>query len=149
MLLSDYIRRDHILTDMEAPDKTGALEKLCRFAAGLTRLDAAALLDVVRAREAMGSTGIGFGVALPHGTSDLVDAPLVVLATAKTAVEFDSLDGQPVRLFVMLITPAGDSGEHLQLLTRLGTILKSQDAVREFLAAPNPDELFELILKRQ
>lgn len=149
MLLSDYIRRDHILTDMAASDKTGALETLCRFAARLRGLDAQALLDVVMAREKMGSTGIGFGVALPHGATDLLDTPLVALATAKTAVEFDSLDGQPVRLFVLLVTPAGDSGEHLQLLTRLGTMLKSGEAVREFLAAQNPDELFELILKRQ
>ncbi|UQZ88511.1 hypothetical protein C4J81_04540 [Deltaproteobacteria bacterium Smac51] len=150
MLLSDYIRREHILTGFEAPDKSGALAGLCRFAAALAGLDTEALLAVVMDREAMGSTGLGGGVALPHGKSPLVDKPLVVLATSKNGVDFDSIDGRPVRLFILLLTPAaGDSREHLQLLARLGAMFKSPDAVNEVLQAGSAEEIFEFIARRQ
>lgn len=150
MRLSDYIRREHILTGFEAPDKSGALAALCRFAADLAGLEVRPLLAVAMDRESMGSTGLGGGVALPHGKSPLVDKPLVVLATSPGGVDFDSLDRKPVHLFVLILTPTeGDGREHLQLLARLGAMFKSSEAVREFLSAAGPDEVFELILKRQ
>jgi PTS system nitrogen regulatory IIA component len=150
MQLSDYIRREHIFTGFTAPDKPGAVAALCRLAAGVSGVDAQALLNVVMNREAMGSTGLGGGVALPHSHTDLVDTPLIIVAIASQWINFESLDKKPVRLFVLLLTPAkGDSREHLQLLARLGAMFKSNDTVEEFLSAQSPDEVFELILKRQ
>jgi PTS system nitrogen regulatory IIA component len=150
MQLSDYIKREHINCGFEAPDKPGAMAALCRLAAGLSGADAQALLNVVMHREAMGSTGLGGGVALPHSHTSLVDKPLVILAISPKGVDFESLDNKPVRLFILLLTPAdGDSREHLQLLARLGAMFKSNDTVEEFLSAQSPDEVFELILKRQ
>ncbi len=150
MRLSDYIRREHILTGFEAPDKSGALAALCRFAADLAGLEARPLLAVAMDRESMGSTGLGGGVALPHGKSPLVDRPLAVLATSPRGVDFDSLDQKPARLFVLFLTPEeGDVREHLQLLTRLGAMFKSGEAVGEFLAAASPDEVFERLVKRE
>lgn len=150
MQLSDYIRREHIFTGLAAPDKTGALAALCRLAAGLRGLDYQAVLKAVTDREAMGSTGLGGGVAMPHSHTSLVDKALVILAVSEKGVDFESPDTRPVRLFVLLLTPAGDDGrEHLQILARLGAMFKSSGAVEEFLSAQSPDEIFELIQKRQ
>ncbi len=150
MRLSDYISREDILTGFEAPDKAGALEKLCCFAAERRGLSGASLLRVVMEREAMGSTGIGSKVALPHGKSPDVTRPLLVLAVSAKGVDFDSLDLNPVQLFVLLITPAkGGAWEHLQILARLGGMFKSEESVRDFLEAESPKEIFELILRRE
>lgn len=149
MALTDYITEDHILTDFRAVGKPEALESLCRFAASLRGLDQGPVLQVVLEREELGSTGLGGGVAIPHGKSPLVKTPLLILAVAPDGVDFDSIDGQPVRVFVLMLTPQdGDAREHLQLLARLGAIFKSQSAVEEFLTARTPAEARAVLARR-
>ncbi len=149
MILTDFIKEDDILTDFQAPDKAGALEALCRFAAGRHGLDYEAVLAVVWNRERLGSTGLGGGVALPHGQAAGVKRPVLALAVSPAGVEFDSLDGRPVRVFVLLLTPTGDDRrEHLALLARLGALFKSPAAVEEVLAARVPADVYDFLLRR-
>ncbi len=149
MVLSDYITEDRIVTDFAAADKADALAGLCRLAARIHGLPYERILDVVRDREAVGSTGLGGGVALPHGRSPDVPHPVLVMALASRGVDFDSLDGKPVRVFVLILTPlTGDRQEHLQILARLGGLFKSRAAVEEVLTASTPAEVYDFLARR-
>ena len=150
MILTDYIPRTHIVTDFKAQSKDQALTGLCQLASDLAqKADPKTFLDVVQARENAGSTGFGGGVALPHGKSSSVDKPLVVMAVSPSGVDFDSLDGQPVHVFVLMLTPlAGNGREHLQLLAHVGALFKSPQAVHEIRSAQNADEIYGFLAKR-
>lgn len=150
MMLTDYIKEDRIITDFKAADKREALERLCDYVARLDHLPKAEILQVVLEREETGSTGLGGGVALPHGKSPLVTSPVLILALAPAGVDFDSLDGRPVQLFVLLLSPRdGDGREHLQLLARLGGLFKSPAAVLEILKAASPAEVYDFLARRE
>ncbi|MDR0881783.1 MAG: PTS sugar transporter subunit IIA, partial [Candidatus Adiutrix sp.] len=117
MHLTDYLKEDDIFTDFRAADKAAALGNLCRHAAERHGLCYDHILQVVLDREELGSTGLGGGVALPHGQTSDVEKPALTLALAPEGVDFDSLDGPPVRIYVLILTPlAADGREHLQLL---------------------------------
>ena len=149
MKLTDYLKPDHIFPDFQAKDKCSALKSLCRLAAGLHGLDYQKILKVVLDREASGSTGLGGAVALPHGKSAEVERPILLMALSRTGVDFDSLDGKPVRLFVLLLSPKeGDGGEHLQLLASLGRLLKSSNTVAEILSSADAAGVYELLKQR-
>lgn len=149
MKISDYLKPDHIFIDFTARDKKEALDKLCFLAADLHGLDSASIIKVVRDREALGSTGIGGFVALPHGKSPDIENAILLMALAKDGVDFDSLDGYPVKIFVLLLSPKnGEGGEHLQLLASLGRLLKSESVVAEFLSAAEADDVYKILLQR-
>ena len=149
MKLTDYLKPDHIFTDFRAEDKSSALRLLCRLAAGLDGLDYQKILQVVLNRETSGSTGLGGSVALPHGKSTEVERPILLMALSKAGVDFDSLDGKPVKLFVLLLSPKeGDGGEHLQLLASLGRLLKSGSVVAEILSSADADGVYQLLQER-
>lgn len=150
MKLTDYLRPDHIVTGFDAENKTAALEKLCRLAADLHGLDYPAVLQVVLDREATGTTGLGGAVALPHGKTSAVDRSILLMALSRRGVPFDSLDGAPVKVFVLLLSPKdGEGREHLQLLAGLGRLLNSRSVVEDILAADDADEVFGLLGERE
>lgn len=150
MMLTAYIKEDRIITDLKAAGKREALELLCGHAARLDHLPKEEILQVVLDREEIGSTGLGGGVALPHGKSALLSRPALILALAPAGVDFDSLDGRPAQVFVLLLSPRdGDGREHLQLLARLGGLFKSPAAVAEILEASTPAEVYDFLARRE
>lgn len=150
MKLTDYLTPDHIVTGFTATDKASALAALCRLAADSYSLDYQTILQVVMDREALGSTGLGGGVALPHGQSPGLDHSVLLMAISTQGVDFDSIDGRPVKLFVFLLSPKDvEKSAHLQLLACLGRFLKSPGVVDEMLAASGPEHVFRLLLERE
>ena len=142
MALTDHLRPERIRLNFAAEGKAQALAALSRFAAEGGRLSAGEALAVITAREALGSTGIGGGVALPHGRLPGLAEPVLVLALAPGGVEFDSLDGWPVRVLALVLTgEEGQGQQHLQLLARLGAVLKSPEAVAELAGARTEAEV--------
>jgi mannitol/fructose-specific phosphotransferase system IIA component (Ntr-type) len=144
--LNDYLTEGQIWLDFTAGSKAEALAALSRLAAEARGLSPAEVLAVLTAREALGSTGVGGGVALPHGRLPGLTSPMLGLALAPGGVEFDSLDGRPVRLLALVLTGA-DGREHLQLLARLGALFKSPEAVDEILTARTPPEVLNLLAR--
>lgn len=107
--------------------------------------DRATALQALMARERKMSTGMDHGVAIPHGKTETVDELVVALGTHPTGVEFEALDGEPSRIFVMTLSPKDRSGPHIQFLAEVSRILRSE-AVREMiLAAKNPEELLRIV----
>lgn len=149
MHLTDYISAGDIIADFKAEDKARALKSLCDLAAQRHGLDPDGLLEIIMKRENLGSTGLGGGVALPHGQSREAERPLLLMAVSPQGVEFNSLDGLPVHIFVLIITPVGGDGrEHLQILARLGSLFTAKSAVEEVLAAAGPEEIYAVLAKR-
>jgi mannitol/fructose-specific phosphotransferase system IIA component (Ntr-type) len=144
--LTDYLAEGQVWLDFTAGSKAEVLAALSRLAAEARGLSPAEVLAVLAAREELGSTGVGGGVALPHGRLPGLTSPVLGLALAPGGVEFDSLDGRPVRLLALLLTGADGRG-HLQLLARLGAMFKSPEAVDEVLAARTPPEVLALLAR--
>jgi mannitol/fructose-specific phosphotransferase system IIA component (Ntr-type) len=143
--LTGHITEDRVWLDFEAGSKAetlGALSRLVAEACGLSRAE---VLEVLAAREELGSTGFG-EVALPHGRLPGLASPVLALALAPKGVEFDSLDGRPVRLLALVLTGA-DGREHLQLLARLGALFKSPEAVSEILTIRTPAGVLEFLAR--
>lgn len=127
MLLSEFLPPDHVRLTLQATDKTGLLRELSEFLAEMDGGDAERLLHAVEEREAVLSTGIGHGVAVPHGRSEGVGRLCVVAGRTEHPVAFDAPDGAPVRLLFMVAGPPGDASRHVQVLGSIARLVQRDD----------------------
>lgn len=147
LLLTDLLTPDRIRIPLRARTKDELLEELVEVVADSDELsDRTELLRAVREREAVLSTGIGNGVAIPHGKSVAVPELRMAAGTAEHAVDFDALDGEPVRLLFLLVGPESAAGPHIKALSRISRIIR-QDSVRERLINATSAEEFYHALK--
>ncbi len=137
--LSSLLTPDRVHVGLDASTKADVLRRVVALAATSPAVtDAAQLLADVEAREAMLSTGVGGGLALPHARSAAVRETVAAFATLAAPVDFEALDGEPVRLVLLLAGPDSDPGAHVRLLSRVSRLM-SAAAVRErLLAATDP-----------
>jgi PTS system nitrogen regulatory IIA component len=148
MNLVDIINKDLILPDLSAKHKKEVLEELCRAVAEDRKVSPVPLLQVLMDRERLGSTGIGDGVAIPHGKTEQIDKMVIACGRSREGVDFESMDGRPTHLFFLLLAPENTTGEHLKALAKLSRLLKDPSFRQEFLAAEDQSDLFELITSR-
>jgi PTS system nitrogen regulatory IIA component len=148
MKLPEIIEEEYIIPELKAKDKRGVLEELAEVISDHEpAIDKAALVKVLMERERLGSTGIGDGVAIPHGKMNGVRHPVISFGRSKQGLDFDSMDGQPAHLFFLLIAPEDSSGIHLQVLARIAKILKNR-AFRQKLMEPSTrKELYQTIIE--
>lgn len=146
MLLTDLLTIDRIRIPLNAVSKEDVLRELVQVITSNGVDEPEEVLRAVRERESVLSTGIGNGVAIPHGKSSQV--PDLVMAAGRTSgpVEFDSLDGQPVRLLFMLVGPETAAGPHIKALSRISRLIR-KDSVRETLVNASSAEEFYRALK--
>ena len=146
MLLTDLLTVDRIKIPLQARSKDEILRELVqviRDEDGIT--DSDEVLRAVREREAVLSTGIGNGVAIPHGKSPLVPSLVMAAGCTSEPVEFDSLDGQPVQLFFLLVGPETAAGPHIKALSRISRLVRRDDARERLLNSKNPQEFFRAL----
>jgi PTS system nitrogen regulatory IIA component len=103
------------------------------------------VLQAVVEREKIMSTGIGDGIAIPHGKSDAVSALAAALGIHKRGVSFEALDGEPAYVFFLLVSPANVSGPHIKALARISRLLKNDAFKKKLIAAATPAEIMEII----
>ncbi len=124
--IKDLLQDDLIIEDIAATDKNGVLREFARLLRVKGKIeDEEVLVRVLTEREAFGSTGIGDGVAIPHGKLGNVPGIIVAFGRSKRGVEYQSLDAKPVFLFFLLVTPDDKPGDHLMTLARITRILKN------------------------
>lgn len=124
MTLGDFIKQDAIRLDLEAEDKDGVLDELLDILEKSFSLTNLSLVkNMIKSREELGSTGIGKGVAIPHGRSLVANRIMAGFARTKNPVEYNSIDDKPVNLFFVVIAPPLESSNHY--LPLLGTIAKA------------------------
>jgi mannitol/fructose-specific phosphotransferase system IIA component (Ntr-type) len=141
VLLSQLLTPQRIRIPLAAGDKPAALRELVRIVASDDLVAAAELLLAVEEREAVLSTGIGYGVAIPHGRSGRVTDVRVSAGVTTVPIEFGSLDGSPVRLFFLLVGPESEAGTHVRALSRISRLVR-QPLVRERLVQSATSEEF-------
>jgi mannitol/fructose-specific phosphotransferase system IIA component (Ntr-type) len=131
---------------MVAADRRSAIVALTDKLATLAGAEPAAVLDAVLERESVQSTGIGFGVAIPHGRSAAVRELSMVAGVSPSPVPFDAIDGEPVRLFFLIVGPEASAGLHVKILSRIARLVR-RDAVRQqLLEAATADAFYHAIL---
>ena len=129
MDLSDLIEVPAIMPALKANSKKQALQLLAEKAARITGLPEREIFDTVLRREKLGSTGVGNGIAIPHGKIPGVRRITGVFARMEQPVDFDSLDDQPVDLIFLLLAPEGAGADHLKALSRIARVLRDGDTV--------------------
>lgn len=142
MLLSDLLTPERIRVPLRGDSKDAVLEELVgvlRAAGAVERADE--VLGAVREREKVLSTGIGSGVAIPHGKSDSIPELMMAAGVAERPVDFDALDGRPVTLFFLLVGPEASATAHVKALSRISRLVR-RDAFRERLAGARSAEEF-------
>jgi mannitol/fructose-specific phosphotransferase system IIA component (Ntr-type) len=134
LLLTELLSIERIKIPLESQNKDDLLRELVNVAAGPGASDREDLLRAVREREAVLSTGIGHGVAIPHGKSSAVNDLRMAAGRSARPVDFDALDGEPVSLFFLLVGPESAAGPHIKALSRISRLVR-KDEVREKLVA--------------
>ncbi len=148
MRLSEILAIDNIIPELKAKDKKGVLGELAEVIASYdANIDKEMLLKVLIEREHLGSTGIGDGVAIPHGKLSSVKQPIVSFGRSKKGLDFDSMDGQPAFLFFLLLAPENSSGVHLQVLTKIARILKSSTFRKALMQVDSREEIYQTIIQ--
>ena len=146
MRLGEFLDKDLVLADLNAKGKSEVLAELIRPVVGkLESFDQDKALKVLLERESLGTTGIGEGIAIPHGKLDSVDRILLVVGRSVEGVEFDALDFKPCTIFFLVLAPEQVAGMHLRVLAHISRLLKDEGFRREFLSAPDKEALWKLL----
>ena len=146
MRILDLVPPEAVVDGLRSETKEGVLcelsEAVCRLMPSLSPERLAAIL---MEREALGSTGIGEGVAIPHGKVPGIDRLVALFGRSREGVQFSSLDGKPARLFFLVVAPENSAGMHLKALARISRLLKDERFRRKLLAAEGADGLLQAL----
>ena len=148
MRMSDFVVRDAIIPELSATNKEGVIREMVESLRAAGQFRGGDLDDVVKAilkRELLGSTGIGRGVAIPHTKHNSVERLIGTVAVSSKGVAFDSLDGEPVYVFVLLISPQDRPGDHLRALENVSRSLRDDVFVRSLRSATTREEIIALL----
>ena len=145
MRLSDILSIERVTTSLSADDKDAVLQRL---AAMFETQDTEEVFRVFKEREALASTGVGSGVAIPHGRLGSVDRLQAALAISPEGVDFEAVDGQLAHIFVAVLAPERHTGEHLKALARISRLLRDEAVRRELLAAGSAERALSIVLDR-
>ena len=150
MNLLDILSKTCVRVPLEATTKQGAIDELVDLVANAGRVgDAAQLKEAVWSRETTRTTGIGHGLAIPHGKCDTVSDLAMAMGTPSEPIDFASIDGKPVRLVVLLASPVDRTSDHIQALARISRIMAAESFREKAFAAQSAKALFELIASEE
>lgn len=131
---------------LEAQDKEGVLRELAAiFASADPGLEAEEVFAQFKDREALGTTGLGSGVAIPHGRLHGLDGFRIAVARHLAGVDFEAVDGEDVHIFVAILAPAERNGQHVRLLAELSRVLRPAEARRRILEADSVEALLDVL----
>ena len=148
MKINDFLCSKAVTSHLKSNTKKEVIEDLVDLLISADVIDKKSkpkIIETLLAREALGSTAIGQGIAIPHGKCDSVDKLTAALGISKGGVDFDSLDGEPVYIFFLLIAPADSAGPHLKALARISRLLKDKYFRENLKGADDDRTLLNLI----
>lgn len=149
MSLNDFITRESILPSLKATNKKQALQDISDRAAEVSGIGAREIFDALIQRERLGSTGIGNGIAIPHGKLAKCDHIIGIFARLDRPIDFESLDGSPVDLIFLLLAPEHAGADHLKALARIARVLRDPTMTARLRATKDADGLFLLLTQSQ
>ena len=145
MEIADLLSPDAVLAHVKATTKKQVLQEMAHKAALLTQLPERRIFETLTEREKLGSTGMGQGIAIPHGRVAGVEKLTGLFAQLDHPVDFDSMDDQPVDLVFLLLAPEGAGADHLKALARVSRLLRNQTICEKLRAAPQAATLYALL----
>lgn len=149
MKIGDILSGDLIIPELTSKNKKEVLEELVSVIVKQNKLiNKEELIEVLLEREQLGSTGIGDGIAIPHGKLKNIGALLASFGKSIDGVDFDSMDGKPTHLFFLLVAPENSAGIHLKALARISRLLKDSSFKQDLMEAKLKDDLFKTIIER-
>lgn len=147
MPVADFLDRDSIVLNLASDGKEAALRELVDLLASKGFIsDAASVTGALLEREKLGSTGIGEGVAIPHGKFKELDRVVAAFGRSRMGVDFDAMDGEPVNILFLLLAPENNPSLHLKALARVARLLKSEDFRADLLRCKSADELYKKLV---
>lgn len=146
-LLTGLLQEKHLVLNLRVAGKAALLADMARRAAAATDIPDASLRAALTAREALGSTGFGAGIAVPHARIAGLAAPFALFARLDRPIPFDAIDGQPVDLVFLLLSPSAADGTHLALLAAISRRLRDKAVARSLRTARCPAEALEVIVR--
>lgn len=150
MKITDFLSLKGIKIDLEATDKESALKELVDILADIKDIgDKKSILRALIERENLGSTGIGQGIAIPHGKTDKVDGLVSVLGISRKGLNFEALDGEPVYILFLLVAPKDTAGPHLKALAQISRLLRDTFFCELLRRCKTPKDVFDLISKEE
>ena len=150
MNLSEIITPDLVIPNLVAHDKEAVLAELAAPIFGAwPHLEKDRVIGILMDREKLGSTGIGEGIAIPHGKLPDIDRLLISFGRSVAGVDYDSMDGQPAHLFFLLLAPESSTGIHLKALAKLAKLLKNASFRAALLKAADAPEIVRLITAQE
>lgn len=145
MALAGLLHQNAIIPAMRANSKKQLLQELAAKASKLTGLPEREIFDVILQRERLGSTGVGNGIAIPHGKLSNLPSIVGIFARLETPVDFEALDDQPVDLVFLLLAPEGAGADHLKALSRIARVLRDHDMVTRIRASDSASAIYTLL----
>ena len=146
MKITDILGEDSIIEELTSRDKKGVLEELVSILVEHGRLkDTEKSVQVLLERERLGSTGIGDGIAIPHGKLHQINNIICSFGRTRTGIDFQSIDEKPTYLFFLLLAPEDSASEHLQALARLSRLLKDDQLRKQLLKAKTKQDIYRII----
>ena len=150
MNLLDFLTPECIKAPLAAADKRGVIDELVDVLSVVKKVaDAAALKEAVWTRELTRTTGIGHGLAIPHGKSTGLSALAIAIGKPAKPMDFQAIDGQPVRLVVLLASPPDRTSDHIQALARISRLMTMDDFRNKIYAAQTSAEIYELLRSQE
>ena len=147
--IQDMLRKDYIIDDLKSKTKKEALAELSEvFLHDNTDIDRDSVVEVLMDREKLGSTGIGEGIAIPHGKLKGLENLIVSFGRSRVGVDFDSLDGGPVHLFFLLVAPENSAGQHLKALAKISRMLKDVSFRESLVEADSTEAIYDIIVEK-
>jgi mannitol/fructose-specific phosphotransferase system IIA component (Ntr-type) len=148
MDLGDILSKDQIITDLKAATRWEAIDELLANLVATGKIKAEhqeAIASVVKKRESSMSTGIGFGIGIPHASTDLISEVVGALGRSKPGVNFDALDNQPVHLVMLFLVPQGQFQKHLHTLANIAKLLHRADFRQALEQAPEAEAMLRIV----
>ena len=145
MTITDLVAPEAILPALKVNSKKQALQELAARAAALTGQNERAVFEVLLQREKLGTTAVGYGVAIPHGKLPKLEKLFGLFARLERPIDFEAMDGQPVDLVFLLLAPEGAGADHLKALARIARLLRDQDVAKKLRASRDAQAIYSVL----
>jgi len=145
MKISQLLNKNSIIADLSANNKQGVIKELAAAISETTNASDQQIASVLMEREELGSTGIGGGIAIPHGKLNLVENIIIGFGLSKKGIEYDSLDNKLVHIFFLLLTPDNSTGGHLKVLAQISKLLKMDEFKNRLMESLSTEEILAVI----
>ena len=146
MKVSDFLGPKNVILEIQSRDKKGSVTELVELLYKDKKVkDLHKAINAVMEREKLGTTGVGQGVAIPHGRTDTVSELVSAFGISRAGVQFEALDGEPVHILFLLLSPSDSAGQHLRAIARVSRLFKDKFCRQALMEARSVEELLKIM----